>query len=297
VAILNKHIIQGAISLSQYGEKNIMEVPTEKELFDAVVHIGHQLRRWNPKSQPFIYGNRHGISIINLEKTVEQLRKACAFIEHLVAGGQEIWFIGTKPQAREIVRNAAETSRMPFCVVRWLGGTLTNFSTIYCGIQKYRRFLSMEEKGEIDRMPNKEAASLRRKMLRMRHNFEGLVAVDGHPAALFVVDANYENIAICEANRVGIPVIAIVDSNADPTRIDFPIPANDDSVRSIDIIVRTIAAAVDAGHNERESRLDIQASSANDDRECIEIAAEVTISDEAALAVKKMDADGSQVLF
>ncbi|MDR2577087.1 MAG: 30S ribosomal protein S2 [Puniceicoccales bacterium] len=264
-----------------------MSMPTAKELFDARVHVGHQLRRWNPKFRPFVYDHRQGISIIDLERTLEQLQKACQFAEHLVSGGQEIWFLGTKPQAREVVREAAEGVHMPFCVVRWLGGTLTNFSTINCGLQKYRQFLHMEEKGDIDRMPNKEAASLRRKMVRMRNNFEGLMDVEGPPAALYVVDANYEDIAVREANRMGIPVIAIVDSNSDPSRINFPIPGNDDSLRSVAVITSTLAGAISRGKEGRELRLASQTSSLIK-RESIELAAEITLSADVSAVVDNM---------
>lgn len=231
-----------------------MTTLTAKDLFEAGVHVGHQLKRWNPRSRIFIYDHRHGISIINLEKTLSQLEKACAFIEDLVANRQEIWLVGTKPQAQEIIRAAAQEVSVPFCVTRWLGGTLTNFTTINRSLQKYRRFLKMEESGEINEMPNKEASALRRDMARLGRNFEGLLNIDGLPSALFVVDMKYEATAINEARRLGIPVIAIADSNTDPFLVDFPIPGNDDSNQSIRIIVSEIIAAIRRGQEERELR-------------------------------------------
>jgi small subunit ribosomal protein S2 len=261
--------------------------PTAKELFDAGVHVGHQVRRWNPRSKAFVYDHRHGISIINLEKTLQQLQKACAFAGHLVAGGGEIWFVGTKPQARDAVKEAAREIAMPFTVVRWLGGTLTNFATINRGLQKYRRLLRMDEKGEIDAMPNKEAAALRREMARMQRNFEGLATIESLPSALFVVDIGYEIIAVKEARRMGIPVLAIADTNADPTLVDYPIPANDDSVRSIRILVTALASAIREGLDQREMR-EVGKTSSMVKRESIELEAEVTLSDGALAAIEAL---------
>jgi small subunit ribosomal protein S2 len=264
-----------------------MELPDAKNLFDAGVHIGHQLRHWNPKFGPYLYAHRHGISIIDLEKTLVQLEKACAYVEHLVAGGQSIWLLGTKPQAQDIVREAATGTGMPFCLVRWLGGTLTNFHTINQGLEKYRRFLAMEQRGEIERMPNKEASSLRRKMVRMGHNFEGLISIEQPPAAIFAVDVGHETIAIREARKVGIPVIAIADTNSDPTLVDYPIPANDDSVRSLQILVQSVAEAIRRGLEARELR---QASKMPmGDREDIELEPQFTLSETAQLAVGRLD--------
>lgn len=234
---------------------------TAKELFDAGVHVGHQLKRWNPRSKIFVYDHRHGISIIDLAKTLQQLEKACQFLENLVANQKTIWFVGTKEQAQDIVRAAAQEVHMPFCVIRWLGGTLTNFSTINRSLQKYKRFLKMEERGEIDQMPNKEASSLRRKMARLGRNFEGLLNTNGLPDALLVVDIKYEMTAVREARRLGIPVIALADTNVDPMLVDYPIPGNDDSVRSIRIIISELAAAVNRGLEEQELRKSSKTSS------------------------------------
>jgi len=227
---------------------------TPKDLLDAGVHFGHQLRRWNPKSKPYVYDNRNGISIIDLEKTHALLEKACAFVEETIASGKDILFIGTKKQAQEIVREAAAASQMPFCVNRWMGGGLTNFATIKSSLSKYRKFLKMDQAGELDKLPGKEEAAIRRQMSRMNRNFEGMLEVNELPGALFVIDTKNEEIAVAEANRLGIPVVGLVDTNSDPTVLDYPIPGNDDAVKSIRIIVETILEAAQNGLAHREAK-------------------------------------------
>ena len=220
---------------------------TLRDLLDAGVHFGHQIRRWNPRSKPFIHDHRHGISIIDLEKTFEQLEIASKFLEDTVAKGKDVLFVGTKKQAKEIIREAATNSQMPFSVNRWMGGTLTNFVTIKTSLAKYHKFLEMESDGRLAKLPGKEAAAIRRQMDRMFRNFEGLKEVKQIPAALFVVDIKSEQIAIAEARILGIPVVGLVDTNSDPTLIDYPIPGNDDAVKSIRLIVETISEAVQEG--------------------------------------------------
>jgi len=227
---------------------------TPKDLLDAGVHFGHQLRRWNPKSKPFVYDNRNGISIIDLEKTHACLEKACQKIEEIVAAGKEVLFIGTKKQAQEIVREAATACQMPFCVNRWMGGGLTNFATIKSSLVKYRKFLRMDQEGELDKLPGKEEAAIRRQMSRMNRNFEGILALESLPAAIFVIDTLNEEIAVAEANRLGIPVFGLVDTNSDPTLLDYPIPGNDDAVKSIRIIVETMMEAIQQGVAKREAQ-------------------------------------------
>ena len=227
---------------------------TPKDLLDAGVHFGHQLRRWNPKSKPYVYDNRNGISIIDLEQTHALLEKAYAKIEDTVASGKDVLFIGTKKQAQEIMREAATACQMPFCVNRWMGGGLTNFTTIKTSLAKYRKFLKMDQDGELEKLPGKEEAAIRRQMSRMNRNFEGMLEVNDLPAAVFVVDTKNEEIAVAEANRLGIPVIGLVDTNSDPTVLDFPIPGNDDAVKSIRIIVETILEAAQSGLAQREAK-------------------------------------------
>jgi small subunit ribosomal protein S2 len=227
---------------------------TPKDLLDAGVHFGHQLRRWNPKSKPYVFDNRNGISIIDLEQTHALLEKACAYLEETVASGKDVLFIGTKKQAQDIMREAATASQMPFCVNRWMGGGLTNFATIKTSLAKYRKFLKMDTEGELEKLPGKEEAAIRRQMSRMNRNFEGILEIEELPAALFVVDTKNEEIAVAEARRLGIPVIGLVDTNSDPTILDYPIPGNDDAVKSIRIIVETVMEAIQNGLAQREAK-------------------------------------------
>jgi len=220
---------------------------TVKDLMDAGIHFGHQVRRWHPKSKPFVYDHRSGVSIINLEKTFEQLEKAAAAIESVVASGKDIMFVGTKRQAQEILREAANMSNMPYCVNRWLGGTLTNFETIQTSLKKYRRFINMEATGELEKLYSKEAAAIRREMDRMNRNFEGIKDISKRPAIAFIVDIKNEEIAVAECNKLGIPTVALVDTNSDPSLVTYPIPGNDDAVKSIRLITEVILEAVQNG--------------------------------------------------
>ena len=222
-----------------------------KDLLDAGVHFGHQVRRWNPKSKPYVYDNRHGISIIDLEKTYDQLEKASQAIEEVVANGKQILLVGTKRQAQEPIRELAAATNMPFCVNRWMGGTLTNFETVSTSLTKYKKFLRMEEDGSLDKLPGKEGASIKRQMARMHRNFEGLLNLQSLPGAVFVIDSHNEAIAIAEANRLKIPVIALVDSNSDPSLLTHPIPGNDDSTKSIRIIVDVVLDSIQSGASKR----------------------------------------------
>lgn len=227
---------------------------TAKDLLDAGVHFGHQTKRWNPRSKPYVFDHRQGITIIDLGKTHEQLAKAYAFLEETVATGGNVLFVGTKRQAQEIVREAATSCSMPFCVDRWLGGTLTNFSTVKKSIAKYKKYQQMETSGELLKFSSKEGAAIKREMGRMQRNFSGIVEMGDLPSAMFVVDANHEDIAVAEAARCNIPCVGLVDTNSDPTKLSHPVPGNDDAVKSIRIIVETIVQAVQSGLAQRESR-------------------------------------------
>ena len=224
---------------------------TVKDLLDAGVHFGHQIRRWNPKSKPYVYANRHGISIIDLEKTYDLLAKASEVVEDVVSSGKQILLVGTKRQAQEPVRELAAATNMPFCVNRWMGGCLTNHETVATSLSKYKKFLKMEDDGSLDKLPGKEGAAIKRQMSRMKRNFEGMLNLQGIPGALFVIDSHNESIAVAEANRLKIPVIALVDSNSDPSLINYPIPGNDDSTKSIRIIVDVILEAIQTGSSKR----------------------------------------------
>lgn len=231
---------------------------TVKDLLDAGVHFGHQVRRWNPRSKQFVFDHRHGISIIDLEKTHRQLELACEFLQNLVADGGDILFVGTKKQAQDLIRETATTVNMPFCANRWMGGTLTNFTTIKQSLEKYRKYLKMEADGGLDKLYKKEASAIRREMDRMYRNFEGLKEIGKLPAAMFVIDTKNEQIAVAEARRLHIPVVALVDTNSDPTIIDYPIPGNDDAVKSIRLILETVLEAVQNGLAAREQQVAAQ---------------------------------------
>jgi small subunit ribosomal protein S2 len=227
---------------------------TVKDLLDAGVHFGHQTKRWNPRSKPYIFDHRQGVSIIDLGKTHVALQQACDFVENLVAEGGVILLVGTKRQAQEIVREAATSTGMPYCVNRWLGGTLTNFETIKKSIAKFKGYQQMETSGEMAKLPKKEESAIKREMARMQRNFDGILEMGTLPGALFAVDVNHEYIAVAEAKRCGIPCLALVDSNSDPTTVTHPIPGNDDAVKSIRVIVDTLVEAMQRGLAQRDSR-------------------------------------------
>ncbi len=227
---------------------------TPKDLLDAGVHFGHQKKRWNPRSKPFVFDHRQGITIIDLGKTHAALEKACAFLEDTVANGGNVLFVGTKRQAQELVREAATSVNMPYCVDRWLGGTLTNYETVKRSIAKFKKYQQQETSGELAKLSSKEEAAIKREMARMQRNFSGIVEMGGLPSAIFLVDVSHEAIAVAEGSRCGIPTIALVDTNSDPTLVTYPIPGNDDAVKSIRIIVETVVAAVQNGLAQRDTR-------------------------------------------
>jgi small subunit ribosomal protein S2 len=227
---------------------------TPKDLLDAGVHFGHQTKRWNPRSKPFVFDHRQGISIIDLGKTYDALQKACAFVEDTVANGGNILFVGTKKAAQDIVREAATASNMPYCVDRWLGGTLTNYETVRKSIAKFKKYQQMETSGELKKFSAKEEAAIKREMGRMQRNFSGILEMGGLPTAMFVVDVNHEKIAVAEAARCGIACVGVCDTNSDPSTLSHPIPGNDDAVKSIRILVEAIAEAVQNGLAQRDTR-------------------------------------------
>ncbi len=227
---------------------------TPKDLLDAGVHLGHQTKRWNPRSKPYVFDHRQGITIIDLEKTHAQLEKACAFIENLVAHGDDVLLVGTKRQAQELIREAAAATGMPYVTTRWMGGTLTNFETIKKSLNKYKKYQAMDASGELAKFSSKEESAIRREMARMTRNFDGIIGLTALPRAMFVIDTSYEEIAVAEAKRMNIPSIGLVDTNSDPTQLTYPIPGNDDATKSVRIIVETIVAAIQAGLAHRETR-------------------------------------------
>ena len=227
---------------------------TVRDLLDAGVHFGHQTKRWNPRSKPFIFDHRQGVTIIDLGKTYAALEKACDAMTELVANGGNVLFVGTKRQAQEIVREAAASVNMPYCVDRWLGGTLTNFATVKASIAKYKKYQAMDTSGDLQKLGGKEQAAIRREMVRMNKNFSGIAEMADLPQAMFIIDVAHENIAVGEGLRCKIPTVALVDTNSDPTNVTYPIPGNDDAVKSIRVIVDTVVEAVQNGLGQRDAR-------------------------------------------
>ncbi len=216
---------------------------TMKQLLEAGVHFGHQTKRWNPKMKPFIFGARNGIYIIDLQKTVALARNAFRFVSDSVARGGTVLFVGTKKQAQDAVREEAKRCGMFFVTNRWLGGTLTNFKTIKTGIERLKTIEKMAADGTYERLPKKEIASLEREREKLEKNLGGIKEMNRLPAALFVIDTRKEHIVVHEANRLGIPVVAVVDTNCDPEGIDYVIPGNDDAIRSINLFTGKVAEA------------------------------------------------------
>ncbi|NQT75547.1 MAG: 30S ribosomal protein S2 [Candidatus Omnitrophica bacterium] len=224
-----------------------MDTELIKQLLEAGAHFGHNRSRWNPKMKRFIFGERSKIYIIDLEKTVEFLNKAREFVKQIAANGQTVLFVGTKKQAQDVIFDAAQRSGMYFVKDRWLGGTLTNFKTIRNSIKRLKDIEAMQQDGTFDAIKKKEKAILTKEMEKLRRNLQGIVEMKKMPGAVFVVDAKKEDIAVKEAKKLSIPIVAIIDTNADPDLIDHPIPANDDAMRSIRLITNLITDSIMEG--------------------------------------------------
>jgi len=224
-----------------------------KELLEAGVHFGHQKERWNPKMSRFIFTERNGIHIIDLQKTLKAFEEAYDFISDLVANGGKVLFVCTKKQGQDIVKEEAERCGMFYINKRWLGGTLTNFDTIQKSIFKLKMLKKMEEEGVLDKLPKKEAMKLRRKKNKLEVYIGGIEDMNRIPDALFIVDVVREEIAVSEARKAGVPIVGLVDTNADPDLIDYPIPANDDAIRAIKLLTSRIADAVLEGKARAEA--------------------------------------------
>ncbi len=220
---------------------------TIKELLEAGAHFGHQTSHWHPRMKSFIFTKRDGIHIINLEQTAAMLDKACVFVKELIGDGGTILFVGTKKQAHEAVEEEAKRCGMPYVSTRWIGGTLTNFSTIQSRIDYLVRLEDQQSKGEFSRLPKKEAMLIEEEIARMNKQMGGIKEMTRLPSALFIIDTVKEAIAIAEAKRMGIPVVAVVDTNSNPDEIDHPIPANDDAIRAIKLVCHRIAESVMEG--------------------------------------------------
>lgn len=224
-----------------------MAVISMKQLLEAGVHFGHQTRRWNPKMAPYIFTERNGIYIIDLQKTVKKVDEAYNFLRSVAEQGETVLFVGTKKQAQEAVKEEAIKSDMYYVNERWLGGMLTNFQTIQKRISRLKELETMEEDGTFDVLTKKEVLSLRHEMERLQKFLGGIKTMNKIPGALFVVDPRKERIAVAEAKKLGIPIVGIVDTNCDPDEIDYVIPANDDAIRAVKLLTARMADAVIEG--------------------------------------------------
>lgn len=224
-----------------------------RDLLEAGVHFGHQTKRWNPKMAPYIFTARNGIHVIDLQKSIPLINQAYAFVKDTVKKGNSILFVGTKKQAQEAIKTEALRAGMPFINNRWLGGFLTNNQTIHSSINKLKKLKKQQDDGSMDRLSKKEASQLNKKYTRLSNYLGGVKDMVAMPAALFIVDTNKEYLAIQEAKKKGIKIIGVVDTNANPQDIDFPIPANDDAIRAIKLICELFANAVIDGQKEQVS--------------------------------------------
>lgn len=231
-----------------------MQMPTLVDMLKAGVHFGHQSSRWHPKMEPYIFGTRNGIHVINLEKTQEELEKTLNYVRNLAASGKVILFVGTKRQSREIIRNAAESCKMPFLTERWIGGLLTNFEECKRRLKKYRTLKHEIETGEVVKYTKKEQTMFKKQLEKMDKYLKGLINLEKLPDALYIADLRVEKTAVTEAQKVSVPVVAVCDTNVDPTKATYVVPANDDAVNAITMIAKLIAEAVNEGRMEYEKR-------------------------------------------
>lgn len=258
-----------------------------KELLEAGVHFGHQTRRWNPKMKPYIFGARNGIHIIDLQKTVRLFKTAYEFVVRTVSEGYSVLFVGTKKQGQEAIVEESERCGMFNVVNRWLGGTLTNFQTIRKGIARLKELEGMKQDGSINRYTKKEILKMEKELSKLEKNLGGIKDMDELPGAIFVVDPKREKIAVREAKKLGIPVIAIADSNCDPDEIDLIIPGNDDAIRAIRLICSKIADGCIEGHNLAEEKLKAEA----------ELRREQEIAEAEMALTEEGDAEGPEVII
>ncbi len=262
-----------------------MAIITMKQLLEAGVHFGHQTRRWNPKMKPFIFGARNGIYIIDLQQTVKRFITAYNFIVDVVASGESVLFVGTKKQAQETIREESTRCGMYYVNHRWLGGMLTNFKTIKKSIDKLKELEAMMEDGSIQRFPKKEILRMQRVQQKLERNLGGIKNMERLPGALWVVDPRREKIAVHEANKLKIPVVAIVDTNCDPDPIDYIIPGNDDAIRAIRLLTSRIADACLQGKAKYEEKMQAEMDKEQDMEEEVP-AGELLIKEEGAPAVE-----------
>ena len=234
-----------------------MAVISMKQLLEAGLHFGHQTRRWNPKMKRFIHGERSGIHIVDLHQTLKHLEQSYIFVRDLVADGGTVLFIGTKKQAQDSIQSYAERCNMPYINERWLGGMLTNFQTISKRVSKMKEYQRMRVSGEFEAMPKKEALLITRELTKLERNLGGIRDMERLPEAIFVLDTKKEHIAVTEARKVGVPIVAVVDTNCDPDLIDYAIPGNDDAIRAGQLMCRVISDAVQEGRFIRSKRVEV----------------------------------------
>lgn len=261
---------------------------TMKQMLDAGVHFGHQTQRWNPKMKPYVYTDRGGIHIIDLQKSVVHAKAAAEFVKKASGNGASMIFVGTKKQAVEPITEAAEKSGQYYVTKRWLGGTLTNFTTVKESINRLKKIEQMKEKGEFDFFSKKEQAKLEKEFTRLKDYLDGIKDMKEPPGIMFVVDLNKEHIAVAEAKRLGIPVVGIADTNSDPEAIEYPIPGNDDAIRSIKLFANMVADAFLEGQKEWEVKRRALAEQAKEEAE--------QAKEEAATAAKANAGDGPAVV-
>lgn len=239
-----------------------MEIPTLKEMLEAGVHFGHQARRWHPKMAPFIFTQREGIHVIDLEKTISAIKVATEFLKDTASTGGKIIFVSTKKQAQEVIKEEASRAGAMYVNKRWIGGTLTNFESIKNTLKRLEDLESKKEKGELGKYTKKERLLIDREIYKLEEALGGLRGLETLPGALFIVDTKKEANAAAEAQKTGVPIVGVVDTNCDPVGISYPVPANDDAIKSIKLIVKTIADAVEEGYNvykkkqERETKVE-----------------------------------------
>ena len=244
-----------------------MSVVSMKQLLEAGVHFGHQTRRWNPKMAEYIFTERNGIYIIDLQKTVKKLEEAYMFVRDIAADGGEILFVGTKKQAQDSVKEEAARCGMPYVNARWLGGMLTNFNTIQKRIKRLAQLKAMEADGTFDLLPKKEVTKLNLEIEKLEKFMGGITEMKKQPAAMFIVDPRKERIAVLEAKKLGIPIVAIVDTNCDPDEVDYVIPGNDDAIRAVKLIAGAMADAVIEGRQGEQTAPEAQAEEAASEEE------------------------------
>jgi small subunit ribosomal protein S2 len=267
-------------------------VVTMKQLLDAGVHFGHQTRRWNPKMKRFIFGERNGIYIIDLQQTLQRIETAYTFVRDTVAGGGTVLFIGTKKQAQDPIQSYAEKCGMPYINQRWLGGMLTNYETMAKRTAKMIEYRRMRDSGDFEAMPKKEALLISRELEKLERNLGGIAKMDKLPDAVFILDTKKEHIGVTEANKLGIPIVAVVDTNCDPDLVQYVIPGNDDAIRSGTLLCRIISDAVEegriiAGHRSGVSTAPSAARSAEEEAQIAEQQAEARRQAAAAQAERE----------